>query len=86
MMTNFKRDPFEQNVTPWESKSLAMTMGTLIPSASMSYYGFPTLPLGQKLAMEHLETYKAFPPLQAPASHNLSQVQEEIRKGSSPTD
>jgi hypothetical protein len=29
-----------------------------------------------------LETYNKFPPLQAPASYNLSQVLEQIKKGS----
>jgi hypothetical protein len=86
MMTDLKRDPFEQNVTPWDSKSLVMFFGALIPSTAFAYYGFPTLPLGQKLALEHLETYRAFPPLQAPASYNLSQVEEEIRKGGPSTD
>jgi arylsulfatase A-like enzyme len=28
-MTDLKRDPFEQNVTPWDSKSVAMAMGRL---------------------------------------------------------
>ena len=36
------------------------------------------LPIGQKMALDHLETYVNFPPLQAPASYNLSQVMEEI--------
>jgi arylsulfatase len=77
LMTDLKRDPFEQNVTPWDSKSLQRTAGLLIPTTA---YGFPTLPLGQKLALQHLETFKAFLPLQSPASYNLSQVEEEIRK------
>ena len=74
MVTDLKRDPFEQNVTPWDTKSLTMFFGRLIPSTAFAYYGFPNLPLGQKLALEHLETYRAFPPLQAPASYNLTQV------------
>jgi arylsulfatase A-like enzyme len=86
MMTDLKRDPFEQNVTPWDSKSVAMTLGGLTPSTAWAYYGFPTLPLGQKLALEHLETYRVFPPLQAPSSYNLNQVEEEIRKGGPSTD
>ena len=32
MMTDVKRDPFEQNVVPNDSKSLASFVGTLIPS------------------------------------------------------
>ena len=38
------------------------------------------MPIGQKLALDHLETYVKFPPMQAPASYNLSQVMEEIKK------
>jgi len=30
------------------------------------------------MALDHLETYVSFPPLQAPASYNLSQLMEEI--------
>jgi arylsulfatase A-like enzyme len=86
MMTDLKRDPFEQNVTPWDSKSVAMTMGALVPSTAWAYYGFPTLPLGQKLALEHLMTYKAFPPLQAPETYNLDQVMQQLRKGGPSTD
>jgi hypothetical protein len=61
-------------------------MGGLVPSTAWAYYGFPTLPLGQQLALGHLETYRAFPSLQAPASYNLDQVEEEIRKGQGSTD
>lgn len=30
------------------------------------------------MALEELETYVTYPPLQAPASYNLSQVMDEI--------
>jgi len=65
---------------------LSVLAGALVPSTAWVYYGFPTLPLGQKLALEHLATFRAFPPLQAPASYNLDQVEEEIRKGGPSTD
>jgi len=37
------------------------------------------LPLGQLLWLKELESYKAFPPLQAPESYNLDQVVEQVR-------
>jgi arylsulfatase len=42
-------------------------------------YDWNMLPLGQQLALKYLETYKEFPPLQAPESYNLSQVEAQIR-------
>ena len=36
------------------------------------HYDWNMLPIGQQLWMKHLLTYKQFPPLQAPASYNLS--------------
>ena len=38
------------------------------------------LPIGQALWLKELESYKEFPPLQDPASYNLDQVMEEIKK------
>jgi hypothetical protein len=61
-------------------------MGSLIPTTAWAYYGFPTLPMGQQLALQHLETYRTFPSLQPPASYNLSQVEEDIRNGQGSTD
>jgi arylsulfatase len=37
------------------------------------------LPLGQLLWLRELESYKEFPPLQAPESYNLDQVVEQVR-------
>ena len=77
MLTNLKRDPFEQVIN---DKS-AMGMGGAYNSTVTAYiYDWNLLPIGQKLALDHLETYVAYPPLQAPASYNLSQVMEEIKK------
>jgi arylsulfatase len=58
LFTDLKRDPFEQNVVAGDNKSLASMMGGLIPTTAWAYYGFPTLPMGQQLALQHLETYK----------------------------
>ena len=39
------------------------------------------LPIGQVLWLKELESYKEFPPLQDPASYNLDQVMEQLKKG-----
>jgi hypothetical protein len=36
--------------------------------------------------LEHLLTYKTYPPLQAPESYNLRQVLEQVKKASHPAD
>jgi hypothetical protein len=41
------------------------------------------LPIGQQLWLKELETYMPFPLLQDPASYNLSQVMEQVRKARS---
>jgi len=38
------------------------------------------LPIGQALWLRELESYKKFPPMQDPASYNLDQVMEQLRK------
>ena len=38
------------------------------------------LPIGQVLWLKELETYIAFPPLQAPASYNLNQVMQQVQE------
>jgi len=38
------------------------------------------LPIGQVLWLKELETYIPFPPLQSPASYNLTQVMEQVRQ------
>jgi arylsulfatase A-like enzyme len=77
MMTNLKRDPFEQTL----SDKSAMNIGGAYNSTVTAYiYDWNLLPIGQRLALKHLQTYEAFPPMQAPASYNLSQVMEEIHE------
>lgn len=41
-------------------------------------YDWNLLPLDQQLALQFLETYAKYPPLQAPSSYNLEQVMQEI--------
>ena len=38
------------------------------------------LPTGQQLWLKELSSYIDFPPLQDPASYNLSQVLEQVKK------
>jgi arylsulfatase len=38
------------------------------------------LPIGQALWLKELESYIPFPPLQDPASYNLSSVIQEVKK------
>ncbi len=75
LLTNLKRDPFEQTQS---GKSFNAFGGALTSPSTAYVYDWNLLPIGQKMALDHLETYVKFPPLQAPASYNLSQVMEEI--------
>jgi C-terminal region of aryl-sulfatase len=86
-LQNIKRDPFEQNVIPSDSKSLLAFGGTVAaPSSAFMYDGLGIMPVGQQLWLEQLETYKKFPPLQAPESYNLSQVMEQVKGTGHPGD
>ncbi len=76
-LTNLKRDPFEQAM----NDKTAMELGGAYNSTVSAYiYDWNLLPIGQQLALKHLETYETYPPMQAPASYNLSQVMDEIQK------
>jgi arylsulfatase A-like enzyme len=89
LIQNIKRDPFEQNVTPDDTKSLLYFGGSLAaPSTAFMYDGLGIMPLGQQLWLKELKSYEKFPPLQSPSSYNLSQVMEEVRKAhnSAPSD
>jgi len=79
LVQNIKRDPFEQYVT-FDGKSAMNFGGGLVPSTAF-VYDFGILPTGQQLWLMHLETFKTFPPLQAPESFNLSQVLEQVKSG-----
>jgi len=80
LLQNIKRDPFEQNVSPDDSKSLLYFGGSLAaPSTAYVYDAIGMLPLPQQLWLMELETYQKFPPLQAPESYNLTQVFQELK-------
>jgi arylsulfatase A-like enzyme len=79
-MVNLKRDPFE---TSWgdEKKASFWFSGALAGPVSAYIYDWNLLPIGQVLWLKELETYREFPPLQDPASYNLDQVMEQLKKG-----
>ncbi len=78
-VVNLKRDPFEMS---WgtEHKANFWFSGALAAPATAYIYDWNMLPIGQQLWLKELETYKAFPPLQDPASYNLDQVMEQLKK------
>jgi len=82
LVQNIKRDPFEQSVGI-DQKS-AMSMGGAIGAPMTAFqYDWNMLPIGQQLWLEHLLSYEKFPPLQQPASYNLSEVIAQVKKANS---
>ena len=79
-MVNLKRDPFE---TSWgdEKKASFWMSGALAGPVTAYIYDWNLLPIGQVLWLKELESYREFPPLQDPASYNLDQVMEQLKKG-----
>ena len=77
-VVNLKRDPFE---TTWGDfrKAGGWVMGSLAAPSTAYLYDWNMLPIGQLLWLKELESYKAFPPLQAPESWNLDQVMAQVR-------
>ena len=56
-----------------------MALGGALAAPMTAYiYDWNLLPLRQQQALQFLETYLKFPPLQAPSSYNLEQVMAEI--------
>jgi arylsulfatase A-like enzyme len=83
MVSNLMRDPFEVGGGLDDIKT-ALQLGGSLGSPSTAYiYDWNMLPLGQQLWLRELETYKQFPPLQAPESYNLDQVMQEVRSAKS---
>jgi arylsulfatase len=79
LVQNIKRDPFEKAVG--EAQDSALSIGGALASPSTAFlYDWNLLPIGQQLWLAWFETLKAFPPLQSPASYNLTQVMEEVKK------
>ena len=56
-------------------------MGGALAAPSTAYiYDWNLLPMGQVLWLKELESYQEFPPMQDPASYNLDQVMNELKK------
>jgi arylsulfatase A-like enzyme len=78
-MVNLKRDPFETGMGEWKKANFWFS-GALGGPVTGYIYDWNLLPIGQALWLKELETYKEFPPLQDPASYNLDQVMEQLKK------
>ena len=73
------RDPFEQAVG--EEQKAVLSIGGALAAPSTAYlYDWNMLPVGQLLWLKELVSYMEFPPLQEPASYNLEQVLEQVKK------
>ena len=60
---------------PWSA------MGGALAAPSTAYiYDWNLLPIGQALWLKELETYIPFPPMQDPATYNLTQVMQQVQK------
>ena len=79
MVNNIKRDPFEIAGGNDDIKITMQIGGALAAPVTSYLYDWNMLPLGQQLWLKELETYKQFPPLQAPESYNLDQVVAELK-------
>jgi arylsulfatase A-like enzyme len=77
-VTNIKRDPFEMAVGT--NPKSAFAMGGALAAPSTAYvYDWNMLPIGQELWLKWFRTLQAFPPMQAPASYNLTQVMDQLK-------
>jgi len=76
---NILRDPFE--IAVGNADKTALGYGGALAAPSTAYiYNWNILPIGQLLWLKELESYSAFPPMQDPASYNLSQVLQQIKR------
>jgi arylsulfatase A-like enzyme len=80
LVQNIRRDPFEQAVGIDVKSAQGIGGAPAAPSTAYTY-DWNMLPIGQQLWLEWFETLKAFPPMQSPASYNLTQVMEQIKAG-----
>jgi arylsulfatase len=79
LVQNIKRDPFEQSVGMQQKTAMSIG-GALGGPVTAFQYDWNMLPIGQQLWMKELLSYKTFPPLQAPATYNLEQVIDMVKK------
>jgi arylsulfatase len=78
LVDNIKRDPFEQ-ATGLSPKSAFALGGSLAAPSTAYMYDWNMLPIGQMLWLKWFETLREFPPMQAPASYNLDEVEQQIK-------
>jgi len=78
-VANIRRDPFESAVG-FDQLSLLGMGGALAAPATAYLYDWNLLPIGQVLWLKELESYAVYPPMQDPASYNLSQVIQQIKE------
>ncbi len=78
-VVNIKRDPFETSIGQ-QYKTLTGMGGALAGPVTAYIYDWNMLPIGQALWLKELETYQKFPPMQDPASYNLTQVMDQLKK------
>jgi arylsulfatase A-like enzyme len=76
---NIKRDPFETAVGFDQGTMFGMG-GALAGPVTAYIYDWNILPIGQALWLKELESYATYPPMQDPASYNLSQVIQQIKE------
>ncbi len=60
--------------------------GALAGPVTAFIYDWNMLPIGQQLWERHLESYREFPPLQAPESYNLSGILDQMKKARAASD
>ena len=85
LVQNIKRDPFEQAVG--ESQKTVNGWGGALGAPMTAFlYDWNMLPIGQLLWEKELESYKEFPPLQAPETYNLTGIHDAMRKAGHPSD
>jgi len=85
LVQNIKRDPFEQAVG--ESQKTVNGWGGALGAPMTAFlYDWNMLPIGQLLWEKELESYKEFPPLQAPETYNLTGILDAMRKAGHPSD
>jgi arylsulfatase len=78
-VVNIRRDPFETSVGT-QIKTLFCQAGAIASPSTAYIYDWNLLPIGQVLWLRELESYIEFPPMQDPASYNLAQVVDQVKK------
>ena len=85
LVTNIKRDPFEQAVGI--DQKTAMALGGALAAPMTAFITTGTCCRSASSCGSNGSRAKAFPPMQAPASYNLTQVMDQIKAaGGHPSD